>query len=284
MIPSYSTDSLRQGLLEEVLEEYMRRLDRGEVVDRDQFLAQHSELAEELRSYFAGTDEVERLQRRPMRETSALSPTGDLPQTPASLLGSAEARRIGEYELLEQIGYGGMGIIYKARQLRLQRFVAVKMIRPDRLASAADVLRFRSEAETVASLEHPNIAPIYEVGEHLNQQYFSMRLIAGESLDRRLTAYRDDPRAIARLVATIAEAVHHAHQRGILHRDLKPSNILVDERGEPHITDFGLAKYASRTGGTPNRAPGNQKSRLHGDRLDSPSSHDTTCTPLRFQT
>src|SRR5579884_516447 len=186
MIPSYSTDSLRQGLLEEVLEEYMRRLDRGEVVDRDQFLAQHSELAEELRSYFAGTDEVERLQRRPMRETSALSPTGDLPQTPASLLGSAEARRIGEYELLEQIGYGGMGIIYKARQLRLQRFVAVKMIRPDRLASAADVLRFRSEAETVASLEHPNIAPIYEVGEHEGEHYFSMKLIEGGSLAQHL--------------------------------------------------------------------------------------------------
>ncbi len=251
MIPSYSTDSLRQGLLEEVLEEYMRRLDRGEVVDRDQFLAQHPELAEELRSYFAGTDEVERLQRRPERETSALSPTGDLPQTCASLLGGVEARRIGEYELLEQIGYGGMGIIYKARQIRLQRFVAVKMIRPDRLASAGDVLRFRSEAETVASLEHPNIAPIYEVGEHEGEHYFSMKLIEGGSLAQHLPRLTADLPAGVRLLILVARAVHYAHQRGLLHRDLKPANILLDAEGRPYVTDFGLAKRLGPKPGEP---------------------------------
>jgi WD40 repeat protein/tRNA A-37 threonylcarbamoyl transferase component Bud32 len=248
-------------LLEDVLEEYMRRLDKGEVVDRNQFLAQHPELAEELRSYFAGTDEVERLQRRPERETSALSPTGDLPQMCASPLGSGEVRRIGEYELLEQIGYGGMGVIYKARQLRLQRFVAVKMIRPDRLESAADVLRFRSEAETVASLEHPNIAPIYEVNECEGEHYFSMKLIEGGSLAQHLPRLAADLPAAVRMLILVARAVHYAHQRGLLHRDLKPANILLDAEGRPYVTDFGLAK---RLGPKPGEASLTQQGMIVG--------------------
>src|SRR5215471_13796711 len=245
MTPSYSTGSLRRGALEEVLEEYMRRLDRGEVVDRDQFLARHAELADELRSYFAGSDELERLGRPPGKETASLPPCRSLPYTctlEEAAPAKGEGRRVGDYELLEQIGQGGMGIIYKARQVRLQRLVALKMIRPDRLASPADVLRFRSEAEAAASLEHPNIAPIYEVGEHEGEHYFSMKLIEGGSLAQHLPRLAADlPTGVGMLV-TVASAVHYAHQHGVLHRDLKPANVLLDVQGRPHVTDFGLAK------------------------------------------
>src|SRR5215469_13798521 len=223
MTPSYPPGASREGLLEEVLGEYMQRLDRGEGVDRQEILARHPELAEELRSYFAGCDEVERLGqltgpgRRRQEETPALPHPRALPQT-RGLEGAGtahgEGRRVGDYELLEQIGQGGMGVIYRARQRSLPRLVALKMIRPDRLASPADVLRFRSEAEAAASLDHPNIAPIYEVGEHEGEHYFSMKLIEGGSLAQQLPRLSADLQAGVGLLATVARAVHYAHQHG----------------------------------------------------------------------
>jgi WD40 repeat protein len=151
-------------------------------------------------------------------------------------------RDFGDYELIRELGRGGMGVVYQARQISLNRPVALKMIRSAALASEGELRRFQNEAEAVARLEHPNIVPIFEVGRHEDQPYFSMKLVAGGGLDGRLPEYLADPQRAAGLVAATAAAIHHAHQRGILHRDLKPGNILVDADGQPHVTDFGLAK------------------------------------------
>src|SRR5262249_22767776 len=135
----------------------------------------------------------------------------------------------------------GRGVVDRARQVSLNRRVAMKMILKGELATRKDVARCRAEAEAAANLDHPHIVPIYEVGEHDGQQYYAMRYIEGTSLTRRPRA---DPRKEASLSVTVARAVYHAHRHGILHRDLKPSNILVDPAGVPYVADFGLAKLA----------------------------------------
>jgi len=152
------------------------------------------------------------------------------------------AESFGEYELLREIARGGMGVVYEARHKGLDRVVALKMILSGQFATAEDHRRFRIEAEAIARLDHPHIVPIYEIGEWGGQPFFSMKYIPGGSLLGKVDELRTAPRAAVAVLAKIAQAVHYAHQRGILHRDLKPANVLIGRDGEPYVTDFGLAK------------------------------------------
>jgi TolB-like protein/Flp pilus assembly protein TadD len=148
----------------------------------------------------------------------------------------------GDYELLEQIGRGGQGIVFRARQKSLNRIVALKVIGLGRWATEAHLKRFRLEAEAAARLEHPGIVPIYEVGERDGSCYFSMRFVEGGQLDEVARRKPMSIRQAVELIVKVARTVHYAHEHGILHRDIKPGNILLDAKGEPHLTDFGLAR------------------------------------------
>ncbi|HSH38690.1 MAG TPA: serine/threonine-protein kinase, partial [Chthoniobacterales bacterium] len=152
--------------------------------------------------------------------------------------------RLGNYDILNEIGRGGMGIIYRARQRRSRRIVAVKRVLSYHAGTQDRLQRFRREAEAAASLDHPNILPIYEVGEtDEGLPFFSMKWATGGSLRDAGPALREDPKECVRLMAKVARAVAYAHESGVLHRDLQPANILLDGRGEPLVSDFGLAKW-----------------------------------------
>ncbi len=196
-------------------------------------------------------------------ETSSSASTA--PARPAPL-------RMGNYELLGEIARGGMGVVYKARQAGLNRLVAVKVVAAGQFASNESLERFRIEAEAAARLSHPNIVAIYEVGQSDGREFFSMELVEGDSLDRWIKKHPLSSDGIAELTKKISEATHFAHQRGVLHRDLKPQNILMDEDGNPHVADFGLAKQSENdstltvTGvvfGTPGYAAPEQASGRH---------------------
>ncbi len=233
----------------EVLAAYFEAVKAGQAPDRQDWLARHPDLADQLAQFLEQQDRLLRM-TEPLRTITEASgrcvsdAVGPLPYDERASRGDpgAAASNFGDYELQREIARGGMGVVYRARQISLDRLVALKVLPGGPLTDTDDVRRFHLEAAAIAVLDHPNIVPIYEVGEHDGLSYFAMKLVDGVSLAERLPQSVANPRAAARLVATVARAVHHAHERGVLHRDLKPSNIVIDAEGQPHVTDFGLAK------------------------------------------
>lgn len=247
-----SSDLFEQQLAE-LVSELTDRAQRGEQVDLEKVCQQHPQFAHELR-YLWGTVLVTEAigSRSNWQEIATNSDTSVWPpQLPF---------RMGDYQLLEHVGQGGMGIVFRAKQISLGREVAIKMIQRNRLNSPEDHQRFLAEAEATARLEHPGIVQVYEAGEFEGTPYFSMQFIRGETLAQRLQNGPLPQRQAALLMAAVSRAIDYAHKQGILHRDIKPSNIILDEGGTVRVTDFGLAKFCgtndhlTRTGailGTP---------------------------------
>jgi eukaryotic-like serine/threonine-protein kinase len=222
----------RDSRLAALLDELTEAVRAGESPQLDQVARQHPDLADELRALW-----------------STVLVAGAIAGVSGDDLESADAgpaaplpSNLPDYELQEELGRGGMGVVYRARQKSLQRDVAVKLILRGTLASVDDLARFQAEAEAAGRLQHPHIVPIYEVASHQGHCYFSMQLVEGETVAGRLADGPLPAAEAARLIATVARAIHYAHTAGVIHRDLKPANILIDAAGEPHVTDFGLAK------------------------------------------
>jgi WD40 repeat protein/tRNA A-37 threonylcarbamoyl transferase component Bud32 len=261
-----SVPSERERKLDGILADYLEAQRTGHAPRRDAFLARYPEFAADLAAFLDDQAILAGIAPAAIAGTPDTVSVGDgaatappVKATPGMPLGCC-----GDYELLEEIARGGMGVVFKARQVSLNRLVALKMILSGQLASARDVERFRAEAEAAASLDHPHVLPIYEVGDCDGQQFFSMKLVEGGSLSTYLARTPRPPlRELVDVLAKVCRAVHFAHQRGILHRDLKPGNILLQtgnsesgshKEGEtpssssgrgspsPFVTDFGLAK------------------------------------------
>jgi serine/threonine protein kinase len=285
-MPIDANDSAaRKQRVDEVIAAYLQAIDAGRTPDPKEFIEKHPAIADELASFFTDRDQFERLAKPlqaaacvpgeyPDDVTTALSSESSTSHITTDASSGSEVRHFGDYELLEEIARGGMGVVYKARQTSLNRIVALKMILAGHLASQEDVQRFHAEAEAAANLDHPGIVPIYEIGEHNGQYYFSMGYVEGYSLAARLREGPLPSRAAATLLKQVCEAVEYAHEHDVIHRDLKPANILLERCGEPtansqehdvfgslmsgvggstsspvrlrpRITDFGLAKRLS---------------------------------------
>lgn len=236
----------------ELLDRFVEKIQTGEAPDRGSVLADHPEL-ESLLDCLEGLERLapEKSHRAISSDGNALASPfpialGDAGEVPSSI--SEIDADLGDYELIELIGRGGMGVVFRARQKSLDRTVAVKMIQAPHGATAEQLRRFRNEAKAAAALSHPNIVRVFDAGERDGQLFFAMQLVEGMSLSERLREGPLDEEEAARLVRSIARAVQHLHDHGIVHRDLKPSNILLDQQGRPYVTDFGLAKFAQAEG------------------------------------
>lgn len=243
-----SSDPLEQQLAE-IVALQLDKMQRGETLDLQTLVAEHPSLADQLREVWpallladvaghcASSSEQPWLQADGSGGSTRPLTWGSNPAI--KLL----AERMGDYEVLEQIGRGGMGVVYRARQISLDRQVAIKMIQRERISSELERQRFFAEAQATARLDHPGIVPVYEVGDFDGTPFFSMQLIVGQTLAERLDDGPLPQREAAQLLAEVARAIDHAHREGILHRDIKPSNILIGADSRPMVTDFGLAKF-----------------------------------------
>lgn len=237
-----TADSLPVAL---IAEEYRVRKQWGGHPEHDEFLQRFPAQADELLSCLQRIDQdVEN--ELDHEHTLTLPPssghTHNWSRSQASHDAQDRVRYFGEYELLNEIARGGMGVVFRARQVKLNRIVAIKMLLSGALAGSEAVLRFKAEAEAAANLEHPGIVPIYEIGEHQGQHFFSMAFIDGQSLADRIKAGPLLSRPAAQLVIKICDAIAFAHAHGVVHRDLKPANVMLDVESQPRVTDFGLAK------------------------------------------
>lgn len=255
--PEVLTDDQEQKLAD-VIAELTDQVCRGQLADFDGACRQNPELAAELRRLWGAILITDTAGAAADEAPGASPPPGD--DSSANWRSLRLPTTIGDYDLLEEVGRGGMGVVFRARQRSLDREVAMKMILRGRLASDADMQRFLAEAAATASLQHPSIVPVYEVGDIDGRPFFSMKFIEGQTLAERVATGPLPPREAARIVAQIARGLSVAHEAGILHRDMKPSNILIGRDGQAMITDFGLAKQVgakvdlTRTGmlvGTP---------------------------------
>jgi tetratricopeptide (TPR) repeat protein/tRNA A-37 threonylcarbamoyl transferase component Bud32 len=240
------SESERETRLNQVVADYLRALDAGGKPDPETILRNHPDLGPELNEFFAEHDHMDQW-AEPLRKSAqadSSEPTGPAPAGAGMgpLSEQPAGQSFGDYEILEELARGGMGVVYRARHRKLDRIVALKMLRSGKDTAPADLQRFHNEAEAIASLDHPNIVPIYDVGEHEGRLFYSMKLMEGGPLSRHLGRFHANPREAARMLIPLARAIHYAHQHGILHRDLKPSNILLNSEGSPHVTDFGLLK------------------------------------------
>ncbi len=238
------SQSTRDERLAQVLEDVAERQRRGQPPDMDELSRQHPDLVEELRQLLAVAEVAREFAVNPTPPT--INDPNRLPPPNLAVQVTAQTgpRLFGDFELVEEIGRGGMGVVYKAWEKSLKRFVALKMILAGEHASGADLARFRTEAQSAAGLSHPNIVPVYQVDSLDGQAYFSMKYVEGPTLAERVKSGPLPPRDAARYLAVVARAVHHAHQKGILHRDLKPANILLDFRFS--IGDFRLEDRGAR--------------------------------------
>ncbi len=240
-IDSSDTDTI----LAEALDQLLVQSRGGKAADLEGTIRKHPALEQELRELWATMMFAEDFASF-SGDVDALTVTPRDASTPDA---ASAPRDFGDYELQDEIGRGGMGVVYRARQKSLNRTVALKMILRGDLASSADLARFRAEAESAAKVLHSNIVPVYEVGEVDGRPYFSMKLIEGTTLARRLADGPLPSRQAAEMLVPICRAIADAHRQGVLHRDLKPSNILIDREGRTFVTDFGLAKRINTADG-----------------------------------